>query len=173
MHLLPRWRFENHPLFIAALKELRRAESSVDDVLNFDVKVPGFKDLLVPQKPGIKYSMLQSACKTMCEVAPHSTDEGLRKAYATSMQMTDALRKNADGNFSDVDISLSQHSGSPILSPRKRKIRRKEKVERSHSRLNFNYKDFPREFSNNTHSLHPYWQMLSRGSLLSNVHSQW
>eukprot|EP00924_Labyrinthula_sp_SR-Ha-C_P008083 snap_masked-scaffold_11-processed-gene-2.2-mRNA-1 protein AED:1.00 eAED:1.00 QI:0/0/0/0/1/1/2/0/432 len=91
MHLLPRWRFENHPLFIAAMKVLERAESSEDDALNFNVKVPDFKDLLVPKKTGVRYSMLQRACKTLCEEAQHSTDEGWRKAYATFIRMTDAL----------------------------------------------------------------------------------
>eukprot|EP00924_Labyrinthula_sp_SR-Ha-C_P001116 snap_masked-scaffold_7-processed-gene-13.35-mRNA-1 protein AED:1.00 eAED:1.00 QI:0/-1/0/0/-1/1/1/0/59 len=41
--------------------------------------------------------------------------------------MTDALKQTASGDFFDVDMSLSQHSGLTILSPRKRKVRKKKK----------------------------------------------
>eukprot|EP00924_Labyrinthula_sp_SR-Ha-C_P001337 augustus_masked-scaffold_44-processed-gene-0.0-mRNA-1 protein AED:1.00 eAED:1.00 QI:0/0/0/0/1/1/2/0/494 len=138
VNLLPRWRFQEHPLHEVALKELGRATTPEEGVLNFNVKVPGFKDLKVPKKPGVRFSMLKTACRDLCEEAQHSTDEGWRKAYATVIKMKDALKQNADGNFSDVDMSLSQHSGSTILSPRKRKMRRKGSVVASQSRLNFN-----------------------------------
>eukprot|EP00924_Labyrinthula_sp_SR-Ha-C_P012331 augustus_masked-scaffold_10-processed-gene-3.1-mRNA-1 protein AED:1.00 eAED:1.00 QI:0/-1/0/0/-1/1/1/0/131 len=110
MHLFPRWHFDNHPLFIVAMKELGRAESSEDDALNFNVKVVGFKDLLVPKKSGIRYSMLQSACKMPREKPQYSADEEWRKAYAAVIRVTDTFRQNADGNFSNGDMSLSQHS---------------------------------------------------------------
>eukprot|EP00924_Labyrinthula_sp_SR-Ha-C_P004207 snap_masked-scaffold_3-processed-gene-17.12-mRNA-1 protein AED:1.00 eAED:1.00 QI:0/0/0/0/1/1/2/0/132 len=126
LHLLPRWRLENHPLFLLALEELGRAESSEDDALNFNVKISCFKDLLAPKKSGIKYSMLQFACKTLCEKAQYSTDKGWIKAYATVIRMTDTLRQNTDGNFSEVDMPLSQHYRSTILSPRKEKRGRKK-----------------------------------------------
>eukprot|EP00924_Labyrinthula_sp_SR-Ha-C_P012717 snap_masked-scaffold_67-processed-gene-0.34-mRNA-1 protein AED:1.00 eAED:1.00 QI:0/-1/0/0/-1/1/1/0/219 len=138
VNLLPRWHFQEHPLHEVALKELGRATFPGEGVLNFNVKVPGFKDLKVPKKPGVRFSMLKTACRDLCEEAQHSTDEGWRKAYATVIKMKDALKQNADGNFSDVDMSLSQHSGSTILSPRKRKMRRKGSVVASQSRLNFN-----------------------------------
>eukprot|EP00924_Labyrinthula_sp_SR-Ha-C_P006361 snap_masked-scaffold_31-processed-gene-3.8-mRNA-1 protein AED:1.00 eAED:1.00 QI:0/-1/0/0/-1/1/1/0/61 len=50
--------------------------------------------------------------------------------------MRDALRQNAYGNFSDVDMTLSQHSGSTILPPRKTNW--KENVSKSQRRLNLN-----------------------------------
>eukprot|EP00924_Labyrinthula_sp_SR-Ha-C_P011782 snap_masked-scaffold_69-processed-gene-0.14-mRNA-1 protein AED:1.00 eAED:1.00 QI:0/0/0/0/1/1/2/0/657 len=138
VNLLPRWRFQEHPLHEVALKELGQATTPEERVLNFNVKVPGFKELKVLKKPGVRFSMLKTACRDLCEEAQHSTDEGWRKAYATVIKMTDALKQNADGDFSDVDMSLSQHSGSTILSPRKRKMRRKGTVVASQSRLNFN-----------------------------------
>eukprot|EP00924_Labyrinthula_sp_SR-Ha-C_P014246 augustus_masked-scaffold_59-processed-gene-0.12-mRNA-1 protein AED:1.00 eAED:1.00 QI:0/0/0/0/1/1/3/0/374 len=138
VNLLPRWRFQEHPLHEFALKKLGRSTTSEEGILNFNVKVPGFEDLKVPKKPGVRFSMLKTACRDLCEEAQHSTDEGWRKAYATVIKMTDALKQNADGDFSDVDMSLSQHSGSIILSPRKRKMQRKGSVVASQSRLNFN-----------------------------------
>eukprot|EP00924_Labyrinthula_sp_SR-Ha-C_P015422 snap_masked-scaffold_71-processed-gene-0.49-mRNA-1 protein AED:1.00 eAED:1.00 QI:0/-1/0/0/-1/1/1/0/219 len=138
INLLPRWCFQKHPLHEVALRELGRATTAQEGVLNFNVKVPGFKDLKVPKKPGVRFSMLKTECRDLCEEARHSTDEGWRKAYATVIKMTDALKQNADGDFSDVDMSLSEHSGSTILSTRKRKMRRKERVGISRSRVNFN-----------------------------------
>eukprot|EP00924_Labyrinthula_sp_SR-Ha-C_P009335 augustus_masked-scaffold_2-processed-gene-20.47-mRNA-1 protein AED:1.00 eAED:1.00 QI:0/0/0/0/1/1/2/0/263 len=111
VNLLPRWRFQEHPLHEVALEELGRATTPEEGVLNFNVKVPGFKDLKVPKKPGVRFSMLKTACRDLCEEAQHSTDEGWRKAYATVIKMKDTLKQNADGDFSDGDISLSQHSG--------------------------------------------------------------
>eukprot|EP00924_Labyrinthula_sp_SR-Ha-C_P011880 snap_masked-scaffold_76-processed-gene-0.16-mRNA-1 protein AED:1.00 eAED:1.00 QI:0/-1/0/0/-1/1/1/0/219 len=138
VNLLPRWRFQEYPLHEVALKELGRSTTSEEGVLNFNVKVPGFKDLKVPKKPGVRFSMLKTACRDLCEEFQHITDEGWRKAYATVIKMTEVLKQNAYGDFSDVDISLSQHSGSTILSPRKRKMRRKNSIVTSQSRLNFN-----------------------------------
>eukprot|EP00924_Labyrinthula_sp_SR-Ha-C_P003849 augustus_masked-scaffold_3-processed-gene-6.53-mRNA-1 protein AED:1.00 eAED:1.00 QI:0/-1/0/0/-1/1/1/0/93 len=93
MHLIPWWCFDNHSLFIVEMKELGRAESAEDNALNFNVKVPGFKELLIPQKKqGVRYSRLQSARKTLHQEAQHSTDERWGKAYATLIRMTKALR---------------------------------------------------------------------------------
>eukprot|EP00924_Labyrinthula_sp_SR-Ha-C_P007263 augustus_masked-scaffold_8-processed-gene-13.11-mRNA-1 protein AED:1.00 eAED:1.00 QI:0/0/0/0/1/1/3/0/328 len=121
--------------FINSLKKLVR-----EDLVSqgqFDEGING-RDLLVPKKPGVRYSMLQSACKTLCEETQHSTDEGWRKVSSIVIRKTNALRQNTDESFFDVDTSLSQHSGSTILSPKKRKQRRKGTVVRSQSRLNFN-----------------------------------
>eukprot|EP00924_Labyrinthula_sp_SR-Ha-C_P012223 snap_masked-scaffold_10-processed-gene-0.27-mRNA-1 protein AED:1.00 eAED:1.00 QI:0/0/0/0/1/1/2/0/210 len=125
----PRW---------LALGELGRETTPEEAVLNFNAKVSGFNDLKVPKKPGVRLSMLKTACRDLCEEAKHSTDKGWRKAYATVIKKTDALKQNADGDFSDVDMSLSKHSGSTILPLRKRKIRRRDSVVTSQSRVNFN-----------------------------------
>eukprot|EP00924_Labyrinthula_sp_SR-Ha-C_P012408 snap_masked-scaffold_10-processed-gene-5.49-mRNA-1 protein AED:1.00 eAED:1.00 QI:0/-1/0/0/-1/1/1/0/350 len=74
VNLLPRWRFQEHPLHEVALNELGRATTPEEGVLNFNVKVPGFKGLKVPKKPGVRFSMLKTACRNLCKEAEHSTD---------------------------------------------------------------------------------------------------
>eukprot|EP00924_Labyrinthula_sp_SR-Ha-C_P011116 snap_masked-scaffold_51-processed-gene-1.32-mRNA-1 protein AED:1.00 eAED:1.00 QI:0/-1/0/0/-1/1/1/0/172 len=92
VNLLPRWRFQEHPLHEVALKELGRATFPGEGVFNFNVKVPDFKDLKVPKKPGVRFTMLKTACRELYEEVQHSTDEGWRKAYATVIKMIDALK---------------------------------------------------------------------------------
>eukprot|EP00924_Labyrinthula_sp_SR-Ha-C_P016791 snap_masked-scaffold_6-processed-gene-14.26-mRNA-1 protein AED:1.00 eAED:1.00 QI:0/0/0/0/1/1/2/0/131 len=119
-HLLPRWRYQNHHLFETVLKQSNLVQCQNDGALNFIANVPGFKDLKLPKKPG-----------ELCAEAQHSKDEGSKKAYAIVIRMTEASKQTANGYFSDVDISLSQYSGSTIVSPRKGKMRRKRSVVQS------------------------------------------
>eukprot|EP00924_Labyrinthula_sp_SR-Ha-C_P000815 augustus_masked-scaffold_7-processed-gene-4.59-mRNA-1 protein AED:1.00 eAED:1.00 QI:0/0/0/0/1/1/3/0/606 len=113
-HLPARWRYQEHPLFKQALREM------------------GEKSMAHPEA---KYSKLLTACKVLCEEAK-SSNKCRKKSYAAVLKMTAVLRENPDGDFGDLD-EVSEGSGIMFESPRKRIKRRKGKGENVVSPLDF------------------------------------
>eukprot|EP00924_Labyrinthula_sp_SR-Ha-C_P002925 augustus_masked-scaffold_13-processed-gene-10.19-mRNA-1 protein AED:1.00 eAED:1.00 QI:0/0/0/0/1/1/2/0/271 len=108
-HLPARWRYQEHPLFKQALREL--GDKSMTHVI------------------------LLAVCKALCEEAK-SSNEGWKKSYAAVLKMTAALRENPDGDFGDLD-KVSEESGFMFELPRKRVKRRKGKEENVASPADF------------------------------------
>eukprot|EP00924_Labyrinthula_sp_SR-Ha-C_P007961 augustus_masked-scaffold_41-processed-gene-1.45-mRNA-1 protein AED:1.00 eAED:1.00 QI:0/0/0/0/1/1/3/0/622 len=128
-HLPARWRYQEHPLFKQALREMGREVDGPRGCIEFKVKVPPLNAAYIPRKPEAKYSKLLTACKALYEEAK-SSNEGWKKSYAAVLQMTAALRENPDGDFGDLD-EVSEESGIMFESPRKRIKRRKGNGETS------------------------------------------
>eukprot|EP00924_Labyrinthula_sp_SR-Ha-C_P014564 augustus_masked-scaffold_34-processed-gene-1.10-mRNA-1 protein AED:1.00 eAED:1.00 QI:0/0/0/0/1/1/2/0/588 len=134
-HLPARWRYQEHPLFKQALREMGREVDGPSGCIEFKMKVPPVNAAYIPRKPEAKYSKLLTACKALCEEAK-SSNEGWKKSYAAVLKMTAALRENSDGDFGDLD-EVSEESGIMFESPRKRVKRRKGNGENIASPLNF------------------------------------
>eukprot|EP00924_Labyrinthula_sp_SR-Ha-C_P001169 augustus_masked-scaffold_7-processed-gene-15.55-mRNA-1 protein AED:1.00 eAED:1.00 QI:0/0/0/0/1/1/2/0/390 len=134
-HLPARWRYQEHPLFKQALREMGREVDGPRGCIKFKVRVPPVNAAYIPRKPEAKYSKLLTACKALCEEAK-SSNEGWKKSYAAVLKMTAALRENPDGDFGDLD-EVSEGSGIMFESPRKRIKRRKGKGENVVSPLDF------------------------------------
>eukprot|EP00924_Labyrinthula_sp_SR-Ha-C_P005543 augustus_masked-scaffold_68-processed-gene-0.5-mRNA-1 protein AED:1.00 eAED:1.00 QI:0/0/0/0/1/1/4/0/425 len=100
-NLLPRWRYQDHPLYLVALKELRRVKTSETKGIEFKVKVTDLEMKAVPTSGEAKYSRLLAECKLLAEEAKHS-DEGWRKVFATVRKMRRAVQNNPDGNFAQL-----------------------------------------------------------------------
>eukprot|EP00924_Labyrinthula_sp_SR-Ha-C_P015188 augustus_masked-scaffold_9-processed-gene-10.59-mRNA-1 protein AED:1.00 eAED:1.00 QI:0/0/0/0/1/1/2/0/390 len=134
-HLPARWRYQEHPLFKQALREMGREVDDPRGCIEFKVIVPPVNAAYNPRKPEAKYSKLLTACKVLCEEAK-SSNEGWKKSYVAVLKMTAALRENPDGDFGDLD-EVSEGSGIMFESPRKRIKRRKGKGENVVSPLDF------------------------------------
>eukprot|EP00924_Labyrinthula_sp_SR-Ha-C_P011508 augustus_masked-scaffold_46-processed-gene-1.113-mRNA-1 protein AED:1.00 eAED:1.00 QI:0/-1/0/0/-1/1/1/0/151 len=134
-HLPARWRYQEHPMFKQALREMGREVDGPRGCIEFKVKVPPVNAAYIPRKPEAKYFKLLTACKALCEEAKYSND-CWKKSYATVLKMTAALRENPDGDFGDLD-EVSEGSGIMFESPRKRVKRRKMNEENVASPLDF------------------------------------
>eukprot|EP00924_Labyrinthula_sp_SR-Ha-C_P003476 augustus_masked-scaffold_15-processed-gene-10.59-mRNA-1 protein AED:1.00 eAED:1.00 QI:0/0/0/0/1/1/2/0/390 len=117
-HLPERWRYQEHPLFKQALREMGREVDGPRGCIEFKVRAPPVNTAYIPIKPEAKYSKLLTACKALCKEAK-SSNESWKKSYAAGFKMTAALRENPDGDFGDVD-EVSEESGIMFESPRKR-----------------------------------------------------
>eukprot|EP00924_Labyrinthula_sp_SR-Ha-C_P009126 augustus_masked-scaffold_2-processed-gene-13.54-mRNA-1 protein AED:1.00 eAED:1.00 QI:0/0/0/0/1/1/2/0/230 len=117
-HLPARWRYQEHPLFKQALREMGREVDGPRGCIEFKVKVPPVNAACIPRKPEAKYSKLLTACKALCEEAK-SSNEGWKKSYAAVLKMTATLRENPDGDFRDLD-EVSEESEVMLESARKR-----------------------------------------------------
>eukprot|EP00924_Labyrinthula_sp_SR-Ha-C_P013241 augustus_masked-scaffold_45-processed-gene-0.1-mRNA-1 protein AED:1.00 eAED:1.00 QI:0/0/0/0/1/1/2/0/311 len=134
-HLTARWRYQEHPLFKQALREMGREVDGPRGCVEFKVKVPPVSAAYIRRKPEAKYSKLPIACKALYE-EEKSSNEGWKKSYTAVLKMTAALKENPDGDFGDLD-QVSEESGIMFESPRKRVKRRKEKGESVVLPLNF------------------------------------
>eukprot|EP00924_Labyrinthula_sp_SR-Ha-C_P002592 augustus_masked-scaffold_13-processed-gene-0.11-mRNA-1 protein AED:1.00 eAED:1.00 QI:0/0/0/0/1/1/2/0/377 len=139
-HFPERWRYQEHPLFKQALREMGREVDGPRGCIEFKVKVPPVNAAYIPRKPEAKYSKLLTACKVLCEEAK-SSNEGWKKSYAAVLKMTAALRENPDGDFGDLD-EVSEECGIMFESPRKRVKRRKVNGENVVSSLEFSQTTF-------------------------------
>eukprot|EP00924_Labyrinthula_sp_SR-Ha-C_P016301 augustus_masked-scaffold_106-processed-gene-0.19-mRNA-1 protein AED:1.00 eAED:1.00 QI:0/0/0/0/1/1/2/0/371 len=117
-HLPERWRYQEHPLFKQALREMGREVDGPRGCIEFKVRAPPVNTAYIPIKPEAKYSKLLTACKALCKEAK-SSNESWKKSYAAGFKMTAALRENPDGDFGDVD-EVSEESGIMFESQRKR-----------------------------------------------------
>eukprot|EP00924_Labyrinthula_sp_SR-Ha-C_P004946 augustus_masked-scaffold_1-processed-gene-16.14-mRNA-1 protein AED:1.00 eAED:1.00 QI:0/0/0/0/1/1/4/0/604 len=134
-HLPEKWRYQDHPLFKQALREMGREVDGPRGCIEFKGRVPPVNAAYFPRKSEAKYSKLLTACKALCEEAK-SSNEGWKKSYAAVLKMTAALMENPDGDFGDLD-QVSEESGIMFESPRKRVKRRKGMGENLVSPLDF------------------------------------
>eukprot|EP00924_Labyrinthula_sp_SR-Ha-C_P003477 augustus_masked-scaffold_15-processed-gene-10.57-mRNA-1 protein AED:1.00 eAED:1.00 QI:0/0/0/0/1/1/2/0/368 len=117
-HLPEKWRYQEHPLFKQALREMGQEVDGPRACIEFKVRAPPVNTAYIPIKPEAKYSKLLTACKALCKEAK-SSNESWKKSYAAGFKMTAALRENPDGDFGDVD-EVSEESGIMFESQRKR-----------------------------------------------------
>eukprot|EP00924_Labyrinthula_sp_SR-Ha-C_P000591 snap_masked-scaffold_27-processed-gene-3.22-mRNA-1 protein AED:1.00 eAED:1.00 QI:0/0/0/0/1/1/2/0/483 len=73
-HLPERWRYQEHPLFKQALREMGREIDGPRGCIEFKVKVPSVNAAYIPRKPKAKYSKLLTACKAFCEEVKSSNE---------------------------------------------------------------------------------------------------
>eukprot|EP00924_Labyrinthula_sp_SR-Ha-C_P001598 augustus_masked-scaffold_18-processed-gene-2.13-mRNA-1 protein AED:1.00 eAED:1.00 QI:0/0/0/0/1/1/3/0/488 len=79
-HLPERWRYQEHPLFKQALREMGREVDGPRGFIELKVRVPPVNAAHIPRKPEAKYSKLLTACKALCEEVK-SSNEGWKRSY--------------------------------------------------------------------------------------------
>eukprot|EP00924_Labyrinthula_sp_SR-Ha-C_P016195 snap_masked-scaffold_4-processed-gene-21.71-mRNA-1 protein AED:1.00 eAED:1.00 QI:0/-1/0/0/-1/1/1/0/231 len=73
-HLPERWRYQEHPLFKQALREMGREVDGPRGCIEFKLDVPPVNAAYIPRKPEAKYSKLLTAYKALYEEVKRGND---------------------------------------------------------------------------------------------------